>query len=123
MSAKRAIYLLILILALLSAAVQYNDPDPIPWMAMYGYVALLYGLALAGYYRRQAAWAGLAVAALWAATLLPGFLDWLRQGMPSITGQMKAESPHIELVREFLGLILCALAFGGLLWGGSASRS
>jgi hypothetical protein len=30
--------------------------------------------------------------------------------MPSITASMKAESPYIELSREFFGLLLCAIA-------------
>lgn len=123
MSAKRVIYLLVLTLALWSAAVQYNDPDPMPWMAMYGYVALLYGLALAGRHSPRAARVGLVVAMLWAATFVPAFGDWIRQGMPSIVGKMEAASPHIELVREFLGLVLCASAFGGLLWSESAAHS
>ncbi len=120
---KKATYLLVLVLALLSAAVQYNDPDPLRWMAMYGYVAVLYGLALAGRYWRAAVWAGMAVAALWAATMVPGFVEWVRMGMPSIVGQMKAESPHVELVREFLGLLLCLLALAGLWYGGPVRRS
>ena len=37
---------------------------------------------------------------------VPAFVDWIRSGMPSITGQMKAESPFIEVVREFLGLTI-----------------
>ncbi len=115
---KKATYLLVLLLALLSAAVQYNDPDPLAWMAIYGYVAVLYGLALAGRFRREAVWAGMAAAGLWAATMVPGFVEWIRMGMPSITGQMKAESPHVELVREFLGLVLCLVALGGLWYGG-----
>jgi hypothetical protein len=43
-------------------------------------------------------------------TLLPGFINWLRMGMPTITGSMKAEEEHIEVVREFLGLFLALLA-------------
>jgi hypothetical protein len=36
--------------------------------------------------------------------LSPGFWDWMVNGMASITSTMKAESPYIEVVREFLGL-------------------
>ena len=31
--------------------------------------------------------------------------------MPSITGSMKAETPHIEFMREFLGLFIILAAF------------
>jgi len=37
---------------------------------------------------------------------LPDFITWLNTGMASITDSMKAASPYIELVREFLGLVL-----------------
>lgn len=42
-------------------------------------------------------------------TLLPGALDWIQDGMPSIVESMKASSPYIELVREFLGLGIALL--------------
>ncbi len=120
---KRWIYALVCILSLLAAALQYNDPDPIRWIAMYGYVALLYALALTGRYRSEAIWVGLAMVVIWAATLLPGFVEWLHEGMPSITGQMKAELPHVEIVREFLGLLLCGVALWGLAQGGPIGGS
>ena len=44
--------------------------------------------------------------------LLPDFIDWIQNGAESITQSMKAEKPHIELTREFLGLLICALALG-----------
>ena len=37
-------------------------------------------------------------------------VDWVKKGMPSITGSMKAESPHVEYLREFLGLFIILLA-------------
>ena len=46
---------------------------------------------------------------LWMLTYSPDILDWINKGLPSITGSMKAESPFIEFVREFFGLLLCLL--------------
>jgi hypothetical protein len=43
--------------------------------------------------------------------LLPDFFYWIKLGMPTITGQMKAESPHIELMREFLGFVISGLTY------------
>ena len=40
-------------------------------------------------------------------TYIPDFIEWISGGMKSITGSMKAESPHIEMIREFFGLVLC----------------
>ncbi|MFN0013648.1 MAG: transmembrane 220 family protein [Saprospiraceae bacterium] len=99
----------------LFAAVQYNDPDPIPWIALYGIVAAHFGLAALGRTYRLAIWITLATALLWAISLLPEFVDWINMGAPTIVGSMKAEEPWIEYTREFLGLGLAALACGFLL--------
>jgi hypothetical protein len=43
-------------------------------------------------------------------TLSPGMLNWIDADMPSITEEMQATEPHIEEVREFLGLFITVLA-------------
>ncbi len=100
----------------LFAAVQYNDPDPVGWILLYGAVAVHFAMAARGNMYRPAVWATLAVAAVWAATLFPDFMNWIRMGEPSIVDSMKAEQPWIELTREFLGLVIAALGCGFLLW-------
>jgi hypothetical protein len=42
------------VLFLVAAAVQYNDPDPLRWMAIYGLAGLACLLALAGWLPRLA---------------------------------------------------------------------
>jgi hypothetical protein len=104
-------------LFLLFAVVQYNDPDPWLWIAIYLAVALSSGLTSLGRYNRWLAWGTLAAALVWMGFLLPDFIHWIQMGAPSIVGSMKAEAPHIELTREFLGLSLCVLAQGAqILW-------
>ncbi len=39
--------------------------------------------------------------------LLPDFIHWIEIGSPNIASEMKTEEPHIELVREFLGYVIC----------------
>ncbi len=112
---KIACWTLAVVFALF-AAVQYNDPDPLRWMLLYGLVALHFTTAALGKMNRYAEWLTLAAAAIWAATLFPDFMNWIRMGEPSIVGSMKAEEPWIELTREFFGLVLAALACGFLLW-------
>lgn len=102
--------LILSIIFVLFAIVQYNDPDPWAWIALYFYVALISGLAAFRRYHRYATLGGLAVCAIWMATLIPDFVNWIQMGMPTITGSMKAEEPHIELTREFLGLVVCIAA-------------
>lgn len=92
------------------AFMQLNDPDPVRWMLIYGLVALVSLLAGHGMYcRDDVLMAGLVACVVWTLVLLPEFISWIQMGMPTITGSMKAEEPHIEYTREFLGLILCAL--------------
>ncbi len=102
------IFNLVLALLFLSfAIVQYNDPDPFVWIAIYGIVAVVCALAAFRKYYRWLILLGLAICAVELMTTLPGFIDWINRGMPNIVETMKAEKPYIEYTREFLGLILC----------------
>jgi hypothetical protein len=101
---------------LLFALVQLNDPDPWGWVALYGGVGILLMVSAWRSVPRWLAGLGLAVVVIWLAALLPEFINWLRMGMPTITGSMKAEAPHIEYTREFLGLALCGAALAWLAW-------
>ncbi len=94
----------------LFAAVQYNDPDPVVWMLAYGAVCVFCVLAVMGRHHPRSLLVLAVVLAGWMATMVPGFIAWLRMGMPTITGTMKAESPHVEVVREFLGLGIAVAA-------------
>lgn len=89
-----------------SAMVQYNDPDPAEWFAIYagaGLVCVLDG-------RTRAAWLlpalVCAAALVWAAILAPEALPGLRPG--DLLKKMKADTPSIELGREMLGLAIVA---------------
>ena len=98
------------LLFIFSAALQFNDPDPIQWVAIYGLAAVISGFAVVGKYNKAIILFGIVVCIIWMATLIPGVQDWVEKGMPSITGSMKAESPHVEYMREFLGLFIVLLA-------------
>ncbi|MEM9820050.1 MAG: transmembrane 220 family protein [Bacteroidota bacterium] len=101
------------ILFFLFAIVQYNDPDPWFWIVLYGMVGMISAMAVFGQYRQILILLGIACCVLGMLFLLPDFIDWLQNGAPSITESMKAEAPHIELTREFLGFVVALLA---LLW-------
>ena len=110
------LYWFLAIIFLLFAVVQYNDPDPIQWMLLYGGVAVHFVLAALGRLYRPAVRLWLLAALIWSAFLAPDFVNWVRMGMPSIVRTMKAETPWVELTREFLGLLIAATACGWLLW-------
>ncbi len=102
----------------LTAALQLNDPDPWLWFLAYAAVAVLWGMAAFRRYNRPFTVVLLLVLTVWMLSFVPDFVDWVRMGMPTIVGTMKAEEPHIELVREFGGLFLAVAALVYLLRAG-----
>ncbi|HPF90755.1 MAG: transmembrane 220 family protein [Flavobacteriales bacterium] len=112
----RAIKLFLVGVFVAFAAMNLNDPDPIPWILAYLAVAMLYGLSAFGRAdRRVSGWFAVALA-VWMLTMAPGVISWVRAGMPSIAATMQAEEPHIEVMREFLGLLIAVLALVALTW-------
>ena len=102
-------HIVISIIFILFAVFQINDPDPIFWIALYGVTAVS---AILFFFKITIPLVPLLVALVSIGGLLylsPDFLRWIREGSPSITGSMKAGSPHIELVREFFGNALTAI--------------
>lgn len=107
------LHLVVAAIFVLFAYWQLNDPDWPKWVATYGFVAIT---ALYHFFAKPPKWfaaIGLIVATIWMVTLIPDFINWLQMGTPTITGQMKAESPHVELTREFLGLLIVMIALAG----------
>ena len=108
--------IILALLFTLFAYFQYNDPDPWLWIAIYLAVAVICGFAAFKKYNRWAILTLLGGLAVYGAMLLPDFVTWLGDGMPTITGSMKAESVYIELVREFLGLLILIGVLGFQFW-------
>lgn len=100
---------------LLFAALQYNDPDPLQWMAMYGFTGVASIFAAFDKYHRWLLWIGIVINTVWMLLCLPAFMEWVQMGSPNLAGEMKASMPYIENTREFLGLFLCWMQ---LLWIG-----
>ena len=100
-------------LFILFAYFQLNDPDPLLWVALYGFIAVVSILAIFRPLPSFLVWIGLAITVVGILWYLPHFISWFQDGMPSITSSMKAESPFIEYTREFLGFVLCFVA---MLW-------
>jgi hypothetical protein len=97
--------LLTLIMAVF-AILQWNDPDAWLWILIYGYVTLMAGLSFTSLRLKWFIIAGMIGLLVGIGLYIPDFIEWIQSGLPSITGHMKAESPFIELVREFLGLVI-----------------
>ena len=111
------------ILFFIFAALQLNDLDPWVWIAIYGLVALLCALTAIGYYVPKILLGSILFTFFGIGWYLPDFINWLQTGMDSITKSMEAESPHVELVREFLGLVLVLATLIWLYWSGKRSSN
>jgi len=101
-------------LALLVAALQFNDPDPVYWIAIYTATAVV--AASKGLGRLNRFWTAIVIGGVVAGMLLTvsGFIAFVQSGdFGSIVGEMLASKPYVEESREFLGL---ALALAALIW-------
>lgn len=99
--------IILAVLFVVFAVVQFNDPDPLFWVLVYATMALICGLAAFKKTKILLLFAVLAVLVFELFTMYPTFSDWIKEGMPNIVKSMAAESPYVELVREFLGLLIC----------------
>lgn len=93
------------------ALIQLNDPDPLYWFAVYAAVAGVMLAAAAGRLAPQFALVVLGAVVAGVLMAAPGFLDYLRSGdWASLGARMQDDRPYIESAREFLGLLIAALA-------------
>lgn len=90
----------------LSVAVQYNDPDPLRWMAIYGAAAVLCLWRPAPPWRWRIPLLVAVVALIWVAMLLPGFFGRISVGEAASSWKMM--SPEMEEARETGGLLIVA---------------
>jgi hypothetical protein len=89
--------------------VQFNDPDPILWITIYGAMLVVSIMAFFNRYIKMLM-LGLGVAYLiYAALLFPSAMVWLKSADRSLLFDdiAKMQYPYIEETREFLGLVIC----------------
>ena len=91
------------IIFIISAALQYNDPDPWLWIGIYGLAGVLSFLFYNG--RRNLALYGIPMLVYFA-----GAIYLWPEEYKGVTMEM-SYAPEIELARESLGLTICGLAF------------
>ena len=95
------------ILFLAFAALQYNDPDPLSWMVLYGGIAVFSFLSV---WKRLPAWFfffPIIGCVVWAVIIFPSEYH-------GVTGNME-DNPAIEQTREVLGLVIAVVALVYLL--------
>ena len=100
----RYLNVFMIVVFLLSVAVQYNDPDGLLWMAVYGLAA---GLSTAYFFGRlRWQWAAVlaALAAAWSVALYPRFAGRVTPG--ELVGAFSMKTAAIEYAREAGGLLI-----------------
>lgn len=92
------------------AALQYNDPDPLLWISLYLYAAYLCINRFRGKFQPRGYALALLVYTVYAVYLFfdgNGVLSWVKDHhAESLVTTMKAEKPWIEESREFGGLMI-----------------
>ena len=106
----KILYALLSIVLLSFVIVQYNDPDPFVWMAIYGYGAVMLALAALGKYNKWATLAGIIGYAIGIIYLFPSVIEWVEKEQGNNLMQRMANSKmYIEETRECGGLIIALL--------------
>ena len=113
--------IIFIVLFIVAAVLQYNDPDPYLWIPIYGYAAILCFLALTKNYKPLLFRIGLIFYSCYAVYLLidkTGVLSWANEHeAESIVQSMKASKPWIEETREFFGLlIIITVVVANMIW-------
>ena len=101
---------IMLLAFLFSVAVQYNDPDPLRWMAVYGAAA---AVCCAELVRRTRLGYPLAVGLValgWAATIAPRVLGVVR--FADMFAEFEMKNAGVEESREMYGLLIVAVWMG-----------
>jgi hypothetical protein len=104
-----------IILFILFAGLQYNDPDPYIWVSIYLYGAFVSYLALTNRFKPGLYYIGFTIYIGYALFLLfdkTGAISWATEHhAENIVQSMKATKPWIEETREFGGLAILLTVF------------
>lgn len=97
------------VLFLTFVVVQFNDPDPLMWIIVYGAMVVISVMA---FFRRYPLGVMTAMAAgylIMTVLHFDGFTDWLASPDRRLLFDdlAKMQYPYIEEAREFLGLLIC----------------
>lgn len=100
------------------AALQYNDPDPLIWISIYGSMTLF---CIGSNFKRLPKYVPVVLALLfigYCAVLSPSVLTWLRsEDRGELFDELaKMKNLYIEETREFLGLIICLFVLAINAW-------
>lgn len=87
------------------AVVQFNDPDPLIWIGLYSFVALVNAMAIFSFFPKRSIILGLIVFSMGCVYLSPSLVEWIGSEDSLITG-MSPDRMYVEESREFFGLLM-----------------
>jgi hypothetical protein len=95
-------------------AVQFNDPDALLWVFLYGTPIVI--AVFAAYHRlhRGVIWTALAICFVVMAFVTPGLIQFIGSDI-GIAQAMSDQRPYVEQTREFFGMTIVAAYYLGLL--------
>jgi hypothetical protein len=105
-SLVRSASFLMVVLFVYAAALQYNDPDPVRWAAIYLLAAAVCLLYIVGRLSWYIAWVIGLIALVWAGTIAPGV--WGQVSLAQMFETWKMTNPVVEEAREMCGLLIVA---------------
>jgi Transmembrane family 220, helix len=110
----KIVNIILSILFIIFAVLQYNDPDPFTWIPIYLFAAFLCWRASQGIHHRSLYIIAISIYMIYAIYLVfekNGVISWASEhAAESLVTSMKAEKPWIEETREFGGLLILIIA-------------
>jgi len=106
----KIINILLALLFALFAYFQVNDPDSISWVILYGYVAVMAGMAAFERFNLALLIPGIVIFTLYFLYLTPGIIDWFASDDNLVGVEMTDDKPYIEKTREAFGLLMALAA-------------
>lgn len=123
MSARQAFDLLMALLFAASLCLQFNDPDPVRWIALYGAGSAIAFASFRGRKLSNVAWVLIVVCVIWMSLLGDSMAEFVRRGdIRLLAATMKADDTVIEETREFFGLFIVALYALLVAWPGRSPQ-
>ena len=106
----KIINIILAVVFILFAVVQFNDPDPYFWVVIYGAIAGISVFAIWQKYNRPTLILLMVICFGGSIYYFPGLIELFSDHeIGDLTKTMKAEKPFIEESRESLGLLLSFL--------------
>lgn len=110
-TSKKIINLCFALLFLWMAVIQFNDPDPMFWVGIYGFVMILSAYAIFARFNIILILLGLFISLAGSLYLMPSVFEWaLHHGLSDIITRMSPDRPYIEEARESIGLLISSSA-------------